>query len=309
MRATCSDPPSPASSRRCACLRVLRDEKVIEAARHEATAVVAVDPDLTGATRSGQGCPRPARRRSARPTSNAADRGLPRLWARRHVAPESGRYVRAGEGGVTCRRRRTRRHGRWARDEDHRGDGRWATARGSQGDLTRPTSDRVREAVFSGLGARGALQGARVMDLFAGSGALGLEAASRGAAQVVLVDSSRQATDVARRNVARLGMPAAVVLSSAQKYLAGRTPVSQDVVLIDPPYGIGEDVVAEVLAALVDGGWLAPGGLVVLERSSRGPEPRVAVRAGPRGGPPVWRDRDLDGGGAGERLLGSRRVR
>jgi 16S rRNA (guanine966-N2)-methyltransferase len=143
-----------------------------------------------------------------------------------------------------------------------------------KGDLTRPTSDRVREAVFSGLEARGVLQGAQVMDLFAGSGALGLEAASRGAAEVVLVDSSRRAAEVARRNVTKLGMRATVVLSSVQKYLTGRTPVRQDVVLIDPPYGIGEDVVAEVLATLVDGGWLAPGGLVVLERSSRGPEPR-----------------------------------
>lgn len=142
-----------------------------------------------------------------------------------------------------------------------------------KGDLTRPTSDRVREAVFSGLDARGVLQGARVLDLFAGSGALGLEAASRGAGQVILVDSSRQAAEVARRNVAALGIRATVVLSSVQKFLAGRTPVPQDVVLIDPPYGIGEDVVAEVLTALV-GGWLAPGGLVVLERSSRGLEPR-----------------------------------
>ncbi len=143
-----------------------------------------------------------------------------------------------------------------------------------KGDLTRPTSDRVREAVFSGLQARGVLQGARVIDLFAGSGALGLEAASRGAAEVVLVDSSRLAAEVARRNVAALGMRATVVLSSAQKYLTGRTPLPADVILLDPPYAIGEDVVAEVLSAVVRHGWLAPGGLVVLERSSRGLEPR-----------------------------------
>jgi len=146
-----------------------------------------------------------------------------------------------------------------------------------KGDLTRPTSDRVREAVFSGLEARGALRGARVLDLFAGSGALGLEAASRGAAEVILVDSSRAAIEVARRNVARLGLRASVVLSSVCRYLTGRIAVPQDVVLLDPPYGIGEDAVGEVLTALVDGGWLAPGGLVVLERSSRGPEPRWPV--------------------------------
>ena len=142
-----------------------------------------------------------------------------------------------------------------------------------KGDLTRPTSDRVREAVFSGLDARGVLQGARVLDLFAGSGALGLEAASRGAAEVVLVDSSRGAAEVARRNVTKLGMRATVVLSSVQRFLTGRTPVPQDVVFLDPPYGIGENIVSEVLATLVAAGWLAPGGLVVLERSSRTVEP------------------------------------
>jgi 16S rRNA (guanine966-N2)-methyltransferase len=141
------------------------------------------------------------------------------------------------------------------------------------GEQTRPTSDRVREALFSMLEARHTLRGARVLDLFAGSGALGLEAASRGAAEVTLVDSSRAAIDVARRNVTTLGMRATVVLSSVQKFLTGRTAVAHDVVLLDPPYGIGEDVVQEALAALVDG-WLAPGGVVVLERSSRSLEPR-----------------------------------
>jgi 16S rRNA (guanine966-N2)-methyltransferase len=154
-----------------------------------------------------------------------------------------------------------------------------------KGDLTRPTSDRVREAVFSGLEARGSLRGARVLDLFAGSGALGLEAVSRGAAEVILVDSSRAAAEVARRNVTKLGMRATVVLSSVEKYLGVRVPVPQDIVFIDPPYGIGEGVVGKVLTTLVDGGWLASGGLVVLERSSRGPEPRWPaglVREGPR---------------------------
>lgn len=141
-----------------------------------------------------------------------------------------------------------------------------------KGDLTRPTSDRVREAVFSGLDARGVLRGARVLDLFAGSGALGLEAASRGAAEVTMVESSRQAAAVARRNAGALGMRVTVVLTSVHRFLTGRTPAPQDVVLIDPPYGTGEDVVRQVLAALADG-WLAPGGLVVLERSSRTPEP------------------------------------
>lgn len=144
-----------------------------------------------------------------------------------------------------------------------------------KGDVTRPTSDRVREAVFSGLDARGVLRGARVLDLFAGSGALGLEAASRGAADVVLVDSSRQATEAARHNVAALGMPrVSVVLSSVQRFLDGRAARPADVVLIDPPYSAGEDVVAAVLGSLAEGGWLAAGALVVVERSSRSVEPR-----------------------------------
>src|SRR5690349_17564476 len=102
----------------------------------------------------------------------------------------------------------------------------------------------VREALFSALDARGAVRGARVLDLFAGSGALGLEAASRGAGEVVLVDASRQAALVARRNVAAIGLPrVAVVVSSVERYLAGRPGAPMHLVLVDPPYGIGEDVV------------------------------------------------------------------
>src|SRR5690348_13684185 len=133
----------------------------------------------------------------------------------------------------------------------------------------------VREALFGSLDARGAVRGARVLDLFAGSGALGLEAASRGAADVVLVDASRQATTVARRNVTALDMPrVAVVLSSAERYLSGRAPSRRSLVLLDPPYGVGEDVVSNVLSALVAGRWLDDDAVVVVERSSRSMEPR-----------------------------------
>ena len=144
-----------------------------------------------------------------------------------------------------------------------------------KGELTRPTSDRVREALFSGLEARGALRGARVLDLFAGSGALGLEAVSRGAAEAVLVDSSREATAVARRNIAALGMPrVSVVLSSVLRHLQGPRPDWRaDLVFADPPYAAGEDDLRAVLDLLVRGDWLAPGGLVVIERSSRSTEP------------------------------------
>jgi 16S rRNA (guanine966-N2)-methyltransferase len=145
-----------------------------------------------------------------------------------------------------------------------------------RGEATRPTSDRVREALFGALEARGVLDGAVVLDLFAGSGALGLEAASRGAAEVVLVDSSRQAVDVARRNAAGLGLDGIRVLHApALRYLAVRRPDERpvDVALLDPPYGLAEEPLAQVLHAL-DAGHLAPGAVVVVERDARSPEPR-----------------------------------
>ena len=126
--------------------------------------------------------------------------------------------------------------------------------------------------------ARGAVVGARVLDLFAGSGALGLEAASRGAAEVVLVESSRQAAVMARRNVVVVGTPrVSVVLSSVEGYLTGRSPVPADLVLADPPYWLSEADLATVLEALV-AGWLAQVALVVVERSGRSPEPRWPAR-------------------------------
>jgi 16S rRNA (guanine966-N2)-methyltransferase len=144
-----------------------------------------------------------------------------------------------------------------------------------KGETTRPTSDRVREALFSGLEARHAVGGARVLDLFAGSGALGLEAASRGAGDVVLVDSSREAVLVARRNVATLGLGrVVVVLSSVQRYLAGQAVAPATLVFLDPPYGLAEAELAEVLRSLSDDGWLAAQAVVVVERGGRSPEPR-----------------------------------
>jgi 16S rRNA (guanine966-N2)-methyltransferase len=139
-----------------------------------------------------------------------------------------------------------------------------------KGDLTRPTSDRVREALFSALEARDAVRGARVLDLYAGSGALGLEAASRGAGQVVLVDSSREAAVVARRNVDVLGLPRVqVVLSSVQRFLAEHAASRRDLVFLDAPYSTSQGDLTEVLTQ----GWLAESGLVVVERSGRSPEP------------------------------------
>jgi 16S rRNA (guanine966-N2)-methyltransferase len=147
---------------------------------------------------------------------------------------------------------------------------------------TRPTSDRVREAIFSRLEHLGVLDGARVLDLYTGSGALGLEAASRGAASVTLVDSARPATDVARRNAARLGLTEVrVATETAERFaasLAGaaagpRGTSALDLVFLDPPYDLGEDALATVLTHLAAPGVLADGAVVVVERSIRTPEP------------------------------------
>ena len=149
------------------------------------------------------------------------------------------------------------------------------TLRTPAGSGTRPTSDRVREAVFSALDARGAVRGSRVFDLYAGSGALGLEAASRGAGSVVLVESDRRAADVIARNVRELGLrDVRVDRSTVLSALAGepRAEEAADLVLVDPPYDLPEEDLGVVLERLA-GGWLGAGGLVVVERSTRSPEP------------------------------------
>ena len=149
------------------------------------------------------------------------------------------------------------------------------TLRTPPGSGTRPTSDRVREAVFSALEARDAVRGSRVLDLYAGSGALGLEAASRGAASVRLVDSDRRAADVISRNIRDLGLDAVrVTRSTVASFLAADPDPADavDLVLVDPPYDLPEDALAAVLDRLTHG-WLAPGALLLVERSTRSPEP------------------------------------
>jgi 16S rRNA (guanine966-N2)-methyltransferase len=137
---------------------------------------------------------------------------------------------------------------------------------------TRPTSDRVREALFSALEHEPGLDGAAVMDLCAGSGALGLEALSRGAEHALLVESDRRAAAVLRRNVASLGLPGAVVCAApAASVLAGPADRPYDLLLADPPYAVPDAEVAGWLAAAHAHGWLAPDAVVVVERSVRGP--------------------------------------
>ena len=144
------------------------------------------------------------------------------------------------------------------------------------GDRTRPTSDRVREALFSALEvARGGWDGLRVLDLYAGSGALGLEALSRGAAALTAVEHDRATARLVAANARDLGLDRSTeVVTGAVGTVLDRGPGDRaafDLVLADPPYPRSEDDLARDLRALP--GWLADDALVVLERSSRSPEP------------------------------------
>jgi len=133
----------------------------------------------------------------------------------------------------------------------------------------RPTSDRVRESLFNLLAARDdvTLEGARVLDLFAGTGALGLEALSRGAAQATLVDDGAKARALLRENVARCrAQGAAKVWRRDATRLGAARGQSFDLVFLDPPYGRG--LGARALASAEQGGWLAPGASVVWEESA-----------------------------------------
>lgn len=147
------------------------------------------------------------------------------------------------------------------------------------GGATRPTSDRVREALFSRLEHRGVIEGSFVLDLYAGSGALGLEALSRGASFVMLVESHRPAAALIKANAATIttsGMgQARVVTDTALRALRSAPPngIRFDLVLLDPPYEVGEADLEGVLTTLVELHWLAPDALVVVERASRAPAP------------------------------------
>lgn len=141
------------------------------------------------------------------------------------------------------------------------------------GSRTRPTSDRVREALFSSVEAEfGSLDGLAVLDLYAGSGAVGLEAASRGADRVVLVEGHPPTARLVATNARDLGLTVEVTGASVATVLATRPPAPFDLVFADPPYDLSEQLEAD-LAALADHGWLGPDALVVVERSARSMEP------------------------------------
>ncbi len=140
------------------------------------------------------------------------------------------------------------------------------------GNGTRPTSDRAREGLFSSVMSEfGGFDGLRVLDLYAGSGALGLEALSRGAARVLLVESDARAAAVIRANVKVVGLPGATVATDRVERLLARphAGAGYDLVTADPPYAATGQAVREVLELLASGGWLAGGALVVVERATR----------------------------------------
>jgi 16S rRNA (guanine966-N2)-methyltransferase len=148
----------------------------------------------------------------------------------------------------------------------------------------RPTGDRAREALFSSLGSLLDLDGAHVLDLYAGSGALGLEALSRGAASAVFIESGQRVLPVLRANLAAVDLPGGRVIGgSVPVVVAGPPPVTFDLVFADPPYDTPLPDVLGVLQSLVAHGWLAAGAVLVVERSSRErpwewPTPLIGLR-------------------------------
>lgn len=149
----------------------------------------------------------------------------------------------------------------------HRGRALASVGKGDPAAHLRPTTDRVRESVFNVLlGGRfgDPITGARVLDLFAGTGALGLEAVSRGAADVTFVENGRKAQAVLRQNMSMMAVPPSGLIARDATRL-GAADKPYDLIFLDPPYGkgMGEKAIAAALA----GGWIAPRGLLVWEDS------------------------------------------
>ena len=136
---------------------------------------------------------------------------------------------------------------------------------------TRPTSDRVREAMFSSWqSALGGLAGTRIADFYAGSGAVGLEALSRGAAHVLMVEKDRNAADIVTVNIATVGLPGAQLrVQDVVRVVQATPPEPYDVIFMDPPYEVDRLVLEQILVNLVRYRWLSPGATVVIERANR----------------------------------------
>lgn len=162
------------------------------------------------------------------------------------------------------------------------------------GDATRPTSDRVREALFSSLESQlGGWDGVRFLDVFAGSGAVGLEALSRGAAHATFIERNRRTSDLIRRNAGVVGEGESdVVAAPAQEALESLSR-EFDAVFLDPPYDYADDDLAAVLASMVRRDLLADDAVLVVERASRSGEPDwpdgvEGVRAKKYGSTRLW---------------------
>ncbi|MET9374186.1 16S rRNA (guanine(966)-N(2))-methyltransferase RsmD [Streptomyces sp. NPDC003035] len=142
------------------------------------------------------------------------------------------------------------------------------------GSGTRPTSDRAREGLFSTWESFHGLAGARVVDLYAGSGAVGLEALSRGASHALLVEADPRAARTVRENIRTLALPGAELRTGkAEQIVTGPAPAEPyDLVFLDPPYAVSDDDLREILLTLRSGGWIADDALVTVERSTRGGE-------------------------------------
>jgi len=158
-------------------------------------------------------------------------------------------------------------------------------APGGPSNLTRPTTDRVREAIFSVLAdwagtaggpAEEQLAGLTFLDLFAGSGALAIEAMSRGAARAVSVDSGAAAVAAVRANAQATGLSVEAVRASVTDFLKNPAATPFDIVWLDPPYHLAGVLVDDALT-LLEAGWVAPGGLVAVERSARDEGPNWPV--------------------------------
>lgn len=133
-----------------------------------------------------------------------------------------------------------------------------------EGDATRPTADRVREALFSMLTSRlGSFEGLRVLDLFAGTGALGLEALSRGADHVTFVETNRMALNALTANIAGLGAGGRTNIIAQSAETLGRAPRPCHLLLLDPPYGSG--LAGPALTRAFDQGWIAPHAMISIE--------------------------------------------
>ena len=143
---------------------------------------------------------------------------------------------------------------------------------------TRPTRDRAREGLFATISSilgspyPGSLAGTRVLDVYAGSGAVGLEALSRGAEHVLLVESGAQALRAIRANIDAIGLTGAAVIADRAERVLARGPADDhryDIVFADPPYALADAEVSRVLILLAEQRWLAPGALVIVERATR----------------------------------------